>query len=788
MLKLLWLSALFGLAAAGTAAVFLWPEWLMLQAETIDMAEQHRSYTIAHPGWSFPATVYSDAFDLDHSPELVALHAEARGYDTACPPTEPGQYCPDDGTVVPRGGVFAEGPQPAGTTGWSRPLALEPVRLGMLLGPDAEVRWHLPLSEAPDSLIAAIIAAEDEAFRTHPGVDFMGLARAVWINSQGGSYSQGASTLTMQVVRNLNQQREKTIARKVREIGAALALDAHLGKDGVLQMYLDAPYLGQAGSLSICGFRAASLYYWGKDVDELTLAQQATLAAILPAPGRFAPDRNPELTQSRRDMVLRRMADAGWDVTAALNEPITTDLQEPIPEPRHPAYLQAARVAAEQALPEHVLYGAGLSIFTALDLVAQETTESLLVEKSAYLSKIIPRREAPLEVAGVLIKPQTGNLVAVYGGTQLTATDFSRATQARRQPGSSFKPLVYAMALSQLGDDGLPAWRPHHTVKNNRRVFPNTDGWTPRNISGDYSATTTLAQGLAWSQNIAAASLLEELGGPRALIDFATMLGYETRHFPAEMGLSLGQGEVTPLEQARFVAAVINGGHKVSGSPLVLIKDVGDRLRWSTSAIEERVMTEESAALTLGLMRLVIINGTGGASRGGGGFAGYQGPAIGKTGTTDMEKDLWFIGGSPLFASALWLGYDQPERIGGSASDLASPLWGWWMKALHDPREVPEHFEMSVELTGRGVCTLSGRYSNGSCRTIGAPFLPDDKPEGACSILHPPPDPEKKKYEGLWKRRQREAEEREAARLAAEQPAQDGAEAAPEAPAPADSE
>ncbi|MFT5686488.1 MAG: penicillin-binding protein 1A [Myxococcota bacterium] len=230
------------------------------------------------------------------------------------------------------------------------------------------------------------------------------------------------------------------------------------------------------------------------------------------------------------------------------------------------------------------------------------------------------------------------------------------------------------------------------------------------------------------------------------------------------------------MEQARFVATVINGGYKVSGSPLVVIKDVGGKVRWNDSGIEERVLTEESAALTLGLMRLVVISGTGGASRGGGGFAGYQGPAIGKTGTTDMEKDLWFIGGSPLFASALWLGYDQPRRIGGSSSDLASPLWGWWMKALHDPLTVPEDFEMEVELTGRGVCTMTGRYSNGSCRTIGAPFLPGDKPEGSCGIGHPPPDPEKKKYEGLWKRRQRESEERKAAELAVEQAAEQAAE------------
>ena len=780
----MWLSLLFIGAAAATGAVFVWPEWLKLREETVDMVERHRTYSTAHPGWSFPAKVYSAPFDLADAqdPALVAMHAQARGYEMVCPPSQPGQYCEEDGTAIPRGGVFAEGVQPAGTEGWSRPVALEPLQLGVLLGPDAEVRWHLPLEEAPDSLIAAIIAAEDEEFYLHPGVDFIGLARALWINYRGGSYAQGASTLSMQVVRNISQDKEKTIARKIREIGAALALDQHLGKEGVLQMYLDAPYLGQAGSLSICGFRAASYYYWGVDVDELTLGQQATLAAILPAPGRYAPDRSPESARSRRDMVLRRMAEVGWDITEALAEPVSATPHEPLPEPLHPAYLQAARVAAEQALPEHTLYGAGLSIFTALDLAAQTTSEELLVDKVSYLQRIVGRKKEPLEVAGVLIRPQTGNLIAVYGGTQASATDFSRATQARRQPGSSFKPVVYAMAFAQLGEDGLPSWRAHHTVKNNRRVYPDTDGWMPRNISGDYSSTTSLAQGLAWSQNLAAASLLEDLGGPVPLIEFATTLGYETGHYPEEMGLSLGQGEVTPLEQARFVATVINGGYRVSGSPLVLVKDVSGAVRWNESAIEEQVLSTEAAALTLELMRLVILNGTGGGSRGAGGFAGYQGPSIGKTGTTDMEKDLWFIGGSPYFASALWLGYDQPQRIGGSASDLASPLWGWWMNALHKPLPDAEDFDMEVETTRRAICTITGRYSNGSCKIIGAPFLHEEKPEGGCGIRHPPPDPEKKKYEGLWKRRQREREEREAAKAAEE------AAAAPEGGAPESSE
>ncbi|MEL6343870.1 MAG: hypothetical protein AAFV53_12105 [Myxococcota bacterium] len=204
------------------------------------------------------------------------------------------------------------------------------------------------------------------------------------------------------------------------------------------------------------------------------------------------------------------------------------------------------------------------------------------------------------------------------------------------------------------------------------------------------------------------------------------------------------------------------------------IVDADWKVRAEPEGLGQRIMTEEAAALTRGLMRLVIEYGTGGSTRWGGGRKpGFTGPAIGKTGTTDKEKDLWFIGGTPFFAGAIWLGYDQPQRIGASASDLAAPMWGWWMRALH--QHYPEaDFEGPIKLKRWAVCTITGRWGNGSCRLIGAPFLNDEKPHGRCPTAHPPPDPEKKKYEGLWTRRKREREAREAADQAAKD-AEEGA-------------
>lgn len=785
-----WLAlalAAFTVAMVVILAIVLLPMWASIRAEIGDLADKHVRHEVSHPGWSFPATVWSAPASLDLPRERLVQEAKARDYEAKCPPVAPGQFCAKTGEIIPRGGLFPEGVQPPGLDGWTRPLALEPVRIGMLLGPDAEIRWHLPVNEAPKVLIDAILAAEDTEFYEHHGVNLRAGVRAVVTNMQKGGYSQGASTLTMQMVRMLNQQREKTIQRKLREAAAAFALDGHLGKEGVLQLYLDAPYMGQMGNLSVCGFRAASLYYYGVEPSGLTLSQAATLAGILPAPGRYAPDRNPARAKERRDFVLGRMRQLGYEVDAALAEPIDAT-PHPLPPDLYPAYLQATRVWLEENLTPAVTYGAGLTVWTALDVGLQEVSDKLLADKTKYLEGLIGRRKEPLRSAAVLIDARSGALVTVYGGEIGSATDFNRATQARRQPGSSFKPLVYALAFNTPGTDGRPKYTASYAVPNSPREFKGTGGWRPRNVSGEYSSSAALAYGMAWSQNIATASLLEELGGPAPLIQFAQRLGFDTSRFKAEMGLALGQAEVTPLEMGRFAATIINGGRRVDGSPVLLATDAAGAARFQHAGPGEQVMTPEAAALTRELMRLVIEVGTGGGARGAGGFPGYSGPSVGKTGTTDKEKDLWFNGGTPHYAATVWLGFDQPASTGATASDLAAPLWGWWMHDVH--AGLPKDEFAGLELPRRGICTVSGLVPGlGGCRVIAAPFLPGTAPKQGCSLEHPPPPPEeeldpeaegdaKPKWESLWKRKAREAEEA----AAASGTAPGGAPAPPQAP------
>lgn len=738
-----------GLSTAGLFA--LYPIYKQIEKETLEVLEAHQYLESIHPGWSFPGKIYSAPAPLSLPKNRRIAHAKARGYTPACPAKNAGEYC-KDGTVIPRGGLFVEGEQPAGMEGWTRALAMEPIFLGPLIGTDAEIREHLPLAEAPDHLIAALLHSEDASFYEHSGVNFLAFFRAVIANLQGGTYSQGASTITMQVSRNMTQEKKKTIKRKLKEIVQAMVLDANLSKDEILQMYLDMPYLGQEGSFAICGFASGSKFYFDKDIRDISIDEAALLVGILPAPAKFRPDKKPALAEEKRNRVLLLMKAQGWDIGRSLQAPISIRAHSQLAMFKHPAFVQATISWLEQRIPAKTLYGSGLQVFTSMDLIVQQETERVIDKKLRFYEKMLGlQKDPPLQAAGVLINPNTGYLEGVYGGTISSPYDFSRATQAKRQAGSSFKPLVYALAFSQTDRDGEPKWKAFDTVGNKRKTFKNTDGWRPRNNGSQYTDTSTLALGLTWSQNIATANVLEEVGGPKVLIKFAKDVGFDTSTFPEEMGIALGQAEITPLEMGQFVATLANGGTKAKGIPVLAAYDKRGRNHIQETALGDRVLSEETAALTRGLMKLVILYGTGGASRSALGEAGYTGLAFGKTGTTDKNKDLWFVGSTPTYSAALWIGYDKPYNLQASSSDLAAPLWGWWMNAVH--KDLPEEKEFQgMKLKTKYLCGVSGGYSNGTCKTLPIPILPGQKSKKQCPVEHV--EEEKKEYKNVWKRLQ----------------------------------
>ena len=733
------------LAVIAIAAAVGWWRWMSAGAA---LGLSHSNFETTHPGWSFPARVYSSRLPLAFlNLRRRVAEAKARGYTENCFAKElnAGTYCEKSHRVIPR----------------TADPSLEPLLLGTLVGPDSELRTHLPLSEAPKQLIDAIIASEDRDFRSHHGVSFSGAARAFFANTKDGQYSQGASTLTMQVVRNLTQRTEKSLTRKLREMALAMGLERELGKDAVLQMYLDAPYLGQRGTSSVCGFSEAAWHYFDKDIRSLDLAETATLVAILPGPGKFAPDRNPEACRARRDRVLQQMAQQfQYDVSAALKQPITLAKTHPVPE-RFPAFLSLVRAKLEASLPKAQVYGGGLVVETSIDLLMQQEAETLFPLKVQAYELLVAAKPGTMQAVGLALDTRTGLVRAVYGGSGATVWGFNRATQAHRQPGSSFKPLVYALAFSTRKPDGRPRFTSASTEPNSPHEFKTPHGkWTPLNVGNESTPTACLAQGLAWSQNIATASLLDDLGGPAPLIAFARKAGFDTTAFPEELGLALGQAEVTPIEMAQFAGMVANGGRRIEGTPIVRATDASGIERVHPPKPLQTVLEPAAAALTRELMRLVIDFGTGGGIRGAGGEPGFQGPAIGKTGTTDSEKDLWFVGATPDTATVVWLGFDLPARLGASAADFAAPLWGWWMarSTQYDPLPFAD-FDKTPALVKQGICTQTGLLPNPSCKVINAPFLPGTAPKETCATDHPAIDPGENPaaHESLWKRRDRQA-------------------------------
>ena len=705
--------------ACGAVATRIVRGWM---EEGAELARQHVRYEKTHPGWSFPGRIYAPAVPVkDQRPERLLAEARARDYVEDCSVTPPprGAFCAETGSVTPRDGD-----------------SLEPVLLGWLIGPDAELRAHLPLEEAPPHLLHAIVASEDRDFWEHSGINLKAIVRASLANVKERGFAQGGSTLSMQVVRSLTGRREKEVWRKLREMGLAMGLDRELGKRGVLQLYLDAPYLGQRGGLSVCGFEAAAWHYFGKEARALTELEAAALVALLPSPGSLGPKLGTDSVRPRIARVLRAMGSPEAETRSAEVAPIAP---LPLPE-RHPAYLSAARLFLERTLPPEALYARGLRVHVPMDLPLQLETERLFPEALSRLRQ--SEAGAPLQAAGVALDAHSGELRAIWGGTDLDATGFNRALQARRQPGSAFKPLVFALAFEQRLDDGSPRYTAASTARNDLRTFDTPQGpWRPRNIDWKYSPTASLAYAMVWSQNVATASLLEELGGPAPLIAFAQRLGFDTSRFPEEYGLALGQAETTVLEMTEFAALLANGGRRVEGLPVLDAVDLTGRA-WLTGrdlpTEPAQVLDQEAAALTRELMRGTILEGTGRTSRGRAGTEGYRGDAFAKTGTTDGQRDVWFVGGTPSLAMSVWVGHDTPAKLGGNAMELAAPLWGQWMaRALPDLQHTAR-FAEEPAIERHAICTVSGRLPNTSCRTVGAPFLRGTEPAERCAHEHPP--------------------------------------------------
>jgi len=535
-----------------------------------------------------------------------------------------------------------------------------------------ENRTLVPLEKMPDLLGKAFVAAEDGRFYDHPGLDVWSVFRAAVNNTMAGRRSQGGSTITQQVARSLLLSPEKTYLRKLKEAILAWRIDSQLNKDEILYIYLNQIYLGGGAH----GVEAAAQLYFGKHVQGLTLGEMALLAGLPQAPSRYSPIEHLERAQQRQRYVLNRMAEDGYVSPEAARQAFLSPVQLKQPESvgreNSGYFVQMVRKQAEAELGRSLNY-AGVRIFTTLDpdlqLAATRAVRrgviASLVRSSGQGSKAagIGQSELP-QGALVSLEACTGEVRALVGGLDFALSPFDRATQGRRPAGSLFKPIVYATALEN-------GWRPESMILDAPFSIQGHAGkqWQPKNFSGEFRGETSLADALTHSLNVVAVKLLQKVGVDKVRA-MASSFGL-SEPITADLSLALGATGVSLLEiTGAYGPFVCNGQF----SPPLLIRRIEDgagRVLMNNRPVSRRVLDTKVAAEMQGMLASVVSEGTGRRA------SGLPGLCGGKTGTSDHNRDAWFVGFTNRLITGVWMGYDQNSSLGSNETGgrAAAPIW-----------------------------------------------------------------------------------------------------------------
>jgi penicillin-binding protein 1A len=589
-----------------------------------------------------------------------------------------------------------------------------------------ERRTLVSIDSLPRYVPLAFVSIEDERFFHHEGVDPIRVLGAIRDNVVGGFGATGGSTITMQLARNLFPQQlppgEKSIRRKLAEAKLALEMERKLPKKQILELYLNHIYLG-AGAY---GVEAASRTYFNKPASRLSVLEAATLAGLPQAPSAYNPRDHPERAERRRNRVLEKMAENGV-ITAeqaqrAIAEPLT--LPPPRGAIRAPYFVEAVRRELEARFGE-LLYTGGLRIHTGIDPALQETSEKSLeehlqsiergtygyfphVSRARFTQSLKPGqavRQTPyLQGIVLVMDPGTGVVKAMVGGRDFQQSQFNRATQALRQPGSSFKPFVFAAAL----ENGKS---PLYSVSDG----PLTIGdWSPKNYDGSYGGYVTLRSALRNSRNLATIRLGSQIKAA-AVQDLARRAGLSTP-IPGYPSSYIGAAAVYPADMIAAYATFANGGYRVEPRYVTRVDDYRGRVLWEPPQYPQPTVDPAIAWILTDMLREVVDNGTGYLARDPSvGGLSYDIPAAGKTGTTNDNTDVWFVGYTPDLLAGVWLGMDNPRTImaGATGGTLAVPVWARVMRRFYDGRKPPEAWKRPASVVTRRVS--GGRVLTADC-------------------------------------------------------------------------
>jgi penicillin-binding protein 1A len=596
-----------------------------------------------------------------------------------------------------------------------------------------ENRRVVPLDSLPEYVPKAFLAVEDRRFYDHGGVDWKRFGGAMLANVKRGGVSEGGSTITMQLARNLFPDAlpytERSVRRKVMEVRVARQIERAFDKKKILELYLNHIYLGE-GSY---GVEAASQAYFGKPAARLTLAEAATIGGLGQLPSRRNPRVDRDAARVRRDVVLRAMASAGYapqaEVDEALRTPVRVAREGKSARQRGSYFIERVRRELEEQVGERT-YTAGLRVYTTYDPVAQIAAESEVARQAdAIEAGAFGRFRHPtypeskgetedgstqyLQGAAVVMDARNGEIRALVGGRDYEDSKFDRVFQARRQPGSAFKPFVYLAALKR----GVAPTRRIDDAPLKVALSRNKS-WEPRNYTGTYDGPITVRDALTRSKNTVAVRLAQEVG-MSSVAGVARDLGITT-DVPNNPAVALGSAEVRPIELVGAYAAFANLGTGVTPHVVRRVEDRDGRVIWEAETEGAEVVDPAEAFVLTSMLRDVVDRGTGTPVR----AAGFQGAAAGKTGTTNAATDVWFVGYTPDMVAAVWFGFDRPQTIvtGASGGTLAAPVWGRMMKRVYAGRRVPIEWAPPRGVVTEKVDRATGMAMDQGCPGSGATY------------------------------------------------------------------
>jgi penicillin-binding protein 1A len=552
-----------------------------------------------------------------------------------------------------------------------------------------EKREVVPLERIPPHLIQAFVAGEDARFYQHKGLDYAAIMRALFRNIFSGEIVQGGSTITQQVVKSLLLSPEKSFARKIREAILAYRIENYLSKEEILYLYLNQIYLGHGAY----GVAAAAKYYFGKSVEELDLSESALLAGLPQAPSKYSPARHPEQARRRQVYILDRMVEEGFITSEQAKKAVEAShllkIKDRPPAERALYFIEHIRRYIEEKYGREQLYQNGLRVYTTLDLGMQTTAEETVLSGLKEIEKrqkYASGQSSALEGSLICFDLETGYVKAMVGGRDFNKSQFNRATQARRQTGSAFKPIVYAAALDK-------GYTPASILVDSPIIFEWGDKrWKPKNFEARFNGPITVRYALSHSVNVVTVKIAHDIGID-FIRDYAKNLGI-TSPLQNDLSMALGSSSISLYELTKAYAVFANQG-KIFRP--IFIKKILDRdgnlleenlpLFYPRDSSEnDQAITPQTAYLLTYLLEGVVQNGTGWRAK------IIKRPVAGKTGTTDDFLDAWFVGYTPELVTGVWVGFDEETSLGEdeTGARAASPIWVNFMSKVLKDRPVKD--------------------------------------------------------------------------------------------------